>query len=147
LLANSDGVQTVLTTPKGNTRPKATQNLLALLAGAALVVGLAGIVAFVMKQSDAPSTDASSRGPERSTLAQAPAARSVRIETSPAGAMVRSAQGRSLCAPTPCTVAFREQDQPVGYQIVVAKDGFREESRKLDANDRTVTITLTPSQP
>lgn len=123
LLAKSDGVTTVLSDRTVEEQRKVPQNLLAVLAGAALVVGLAGVAAYAIRLTDTSSA-------------------TVRIETTPAGATVRSTDGRTLCAPTPCDVTLSGAEVREGRKVVVALEGYKLETRMVSPGASSVAITL-----
>ena len=124
LTGGSGVVTSVLSEKQKQEARMVPQNLLALLGGAALVVGLAAVTAYAIK------------------LAGSPAA-AVRIESSPEGATVRSADGAILCESTPCAVQLGEQAQQ-GRTILVSRQGYKDESRLVRRSDATVVIKLTP---
>jgi eukaryotic-like serine/threonine-protein kinase len=138
LLKDSDGAKTTLSVRNEQDKKKGPQGILALVAGAALVVGLAAVAAFAMRQADAPIPGLNPAADDKSA--------SVRVESSPEGATVRGSDGRTLCAATPCNVPI-EAGARDGRRIVISKDGFREESRTVRGNDGKVQVKLSPVQP
>jgi eukaryotic-like serine/threonine-protein kinase len=123
LLAHSDGVTTVLSQREMEEQRKVPQNLLAVLAGAALVVGLAGVAAYAIRLTDGASA-------------------SVSIETTPAGATVRTPDGRTLCTPTPCAITLDGEHAREGRKVVVALEGYKLETRLVSPGTPSLAITL-----
>ena len=69
---------------------------------------------------------------------------SVRFVTDPPGASVKE-DGQELCAATPCDHAF-SADMSVEHKVVIAKNGFKADTRMVKASDSEVRVSLTAAK-
>lgn len=75
------------------------------------------------------------------THASSPASAALRVESDPAGATVRE-DGKDVCAATPCTLTYRGDDAAKVHHLVVAKAGFKSESRDAHASEAPLAVKL-----
>ena len=135
--------------------PRSRTALLAAAVGAVLVGGLAGLVAFRMTSAPSATASPAVAGASAATASpsvvepsgasatepRAPGLRVVRVESTPAGASVRE-DGVERCASTPCDVVLRGDDVDREHRYVLARAGYRQETRTVSAREAIVRVEL-----
>ncbi len=81
--------------------------------------------------------------PANSAIRREPKQATIKITTDPSGASVRE-DGKELCASTPCDVAFNAEgaDANKAHKLVIARGGFRSETRTVKPTDAPVHVKL-----
>jgi hypothetical protein len=140
----------------------------ALVAAVVSALALAGIVGYVALRPSKPATGTgptpsiagaatdpaappalptTAAAPDTTPTAAAPAAPvmvKLRINTDPDGASVRE-DGVENCSSTPCDIVYKgpDADPAKDHHLLIARNGYRNESRTVKIGDSPVTVKLT----
>jgi serine/threonine-protein kinase len=134
--------------------------LVGAMVGALALAGVMGYVALSAGKTGGAGTGAASATQASTTTAPpatttattaaptqtaaAPLQATVRVNTDPDGATVKE-DGVELCSSTPCDVVYKgaDADGAKEHKIVVAHQGYRQETRSIKVSDTPVTVKLT----
>jgi eukaryotic-like serine/threonine-protein kinase len=120
----------------------------------ALLAAGAGGFAFLSRQPEMQGSSPSGKPPQKAEppppvvsappVPATPALVKVRVTSEPDGATVKE-DGVEICTSTPCDVTYRGPDADVTkeHKLVIAKSGYRPETKLIKVGDTPIAVKLT----